>query len=73
MLHPEKPLHGIEEPKTKNPLKIIWYKYQKIAKTEIMKKEYLGDGSVSKALYNSLRRHIKNPKSIINAILKVRP
>ncbi len=55
----------IKKPTTNNPLKVLKYKYNVIKSEEMVKKALLGNeaGSVTGALFKSLKRHILNPKS----------
>lgn len=58
----------IPRPETKNPLKVLMYKYNVIKTEESRKAELLGPqmGSVKKALFKSVKAHIASPKTFLH-------
>ncbi len=72
MLHPEKTKGGILKPNTKNPIKILTYKYKNIAEGVIRRNEYWGTKeSITKTVVKSFFAHLKKPKTILTAMFKV--
>ena len=63
-------VNKIQKPASKNPLKVVKYKYDVIKSEELSKIELLGPeaGSVKGAIFKSLKRHILNPKTFLHAI-----
>ena len=72
MLHPEKTKGGIPKPNTKNPIKILTYKYKNIAEGVIRRNEYWGTKeSITKTVVKSFFAHLKKPKTILTAMFKM--
>lgn len=72
MLDPmgEYPTNKIQKPVTKNPLKVLKYKYDVIKSEELRKIELLGPeaGSVKGAMFKSLKYHILKPKTFLHVL-----
>lgn len=74
MLNPEGFGNTAKAPETKNPLKILAYKYKRIAANHKLRKEFWGPDiePLSKVLAKSLWAHIKKPSSFITVFTRLK-
>ena len=75
ILNPDKNLSDVNilKPNSKNPIKILKYKYDMIKAEELTKIKLLGEsaGSVKGALFSSFLRHCAKPSLFIKGLFKV--
>ena len=74
MLHPDKHKElNVPEPKSKNPVSMVIYKYRKIAANTKRTNTYWGTNkTVAQACLESFVQHLKNPKTFIRVFTKLK-
>ncbi len=74
MLHPDKHKElNVPEPKSKNPVSMVVYKYRKIAANTKRTNTYWGTNkTVAQACLESFVQHLKNPKTFIRVFTKLK-